>query len=704
MIPSSWEHAIQAVHEQLDNLLERGREAAKHPETPQNYANLLTEALVQLSIALEELEVSAEELQEKNEELIATRQILQLERQRYQDLFDSAPDAYFVTNTEGVILDVNETTAEMLQVRPTYLLGKPLLVFIHEADRLKLNQIILQLQQQKQPLRCQELRLSRPQANIDIAVEVTAVAMCNDQGEVVSLRWLLRDIRERQQAEAKIRQQAALIDITTDAICLTDLQNQILFWNQGAERLYGWTAEEALGKKADELFDQESASQLEDGLKATIAEGNWQGELEQITKDNKEIIVASRWTLVRDAAGQPQSIMVVNTDITEKKQLQKQLFHAQRLESIGILASGIAHDLNNILTPIVTVPHLLSVKIPNLSESNQELLKLIETSGKRGANLVKQVLLFARGGNEGQHILLSVKELLNEIVKIVQSTFPKSITIKTDIPQGLWTIDGDPTQIHQLLMNLIVNAHDAMADEGTLSISAENFVIDETYARMHLDAKVGHYTKITIADTGMGIPREIIDRIYDPFFTTKEVSKGTGLGLSVVSGIIKDHGGFIDVSSKVGEGSQFKVYLPSTSALSAEVTDDDKSVLTGQGELILVVDDEAAICQAVKNTLENYNYKVITAKDGVEAMSLYALHYNKIRVILMDIMMPDMNGAIAIQAVRKINPQVKIIAMSGLVSPEDLKQLRTPGVQGFLYKPFTAIELRNAVHQTLSET
>ncbi|MDJ0615976.1 MAG: PAS domain S-box protein [Calothrix sp. MO_192.B10] len=703
MIPSSWEHAVQEVNQQLENLLERGREAAKHPETTQNYANLLTEALAQLSIALEELEVSAEELQEKNEELIATRQILQLERQRYQDLFDSAPDAYLVTDIEGVILDANETAAEILQVRPSYLLGKPLLVFLHEADRLKLNQIILRLQQKKQPLRCQELRLSRPQANIDIAVEVTAVAMCNDQGEVVSLRWLLRDIRERQQAEAKIRQQAALIDITTDAICLRDLQNHILFWNQGAERLYGWTAAEAVGKKADELLDRESASQLEAALKDTIAGGNWQGELEQITKDDKEIIVASRWTLVRDKSGQPQSIMVVNTDITEKKQLQKQLFHAQRLESLGTLASGIAHDLNNILTPIVTLPHLLSLKIPNLSESNRELLKLMETSGKRGADLVKQVLLFARGGNEGKRIPLSINELLKEIVKVAKSTFPKSITIKTDIPQqGLWTIDADPTQIRQMLMNLIVNARDAMADGGTLSISAENFVVDETYARMYLDAKVGHYIKITISDTGIGIPGKMIDRIYDPFFTTKEVGKGTGLALSVVSGILKNHGGFIGVSSKVGEGSQFKVYLPSTSALSAEVAEDE-AVLTGQGELILVVDDEAAICQSMKKSLETHNYKVITAKDGIEAISLYVLHH-EIRVILMDIMMPYMDGAMAIQTLHKINPQVKIIAMSGLVSSEELKQVTTSDIQGFLYKPFTAIELLNTLHQALSET
>ena len=701
---SELEHAIQEVNQQLENLLERGREAAKHIEMPHNCADILTEALGQVSIALEELEVMAEELHEKNEELIANREILQLERQRYQDLFNSAPDAYFVTDNEGLILDANQTAQEILQVHPSYLPGKPLVIFVHYADRLKLNQIILHLQQQKQPLRGQKLRLSRPQANIDIAVEVTAVAMQNDQGEVVSLRWLLRDIRERQQAEAKIREQALLLENASDAIYVRDLEHKILYCNPSTEKIYGWQAAEIIGININELICKDPC-QLETAMQSTLESGMWQGELEQLTKSFQEIIVESRWTLIRDAVGKPKSVLCVNTDITEKKQLQRQLFQAQRLESVGTLASGIAHDLNNILTPLTTIPQLLSQTIPNLSDSNQKLLKIMETSAKRGGDVVKQILTFARG-YEGKCCIFQVHQLLNEIIKVVNSTFCKSIIIETDIPQSdSWKIYADPTQIHQLLMNLLVNARDAMPSGGTLTISMRKFVIDETYAKMHVDAQVGEYVLITIADTGVGIPEKIIDKIYDPFFTTKEVGKGTGLGLSSALGIIKTHGGFIDVSSQTGVGSIFKIYLPSYSAVLTQITAEAEKVLpAGEGELILVVDDETVICQSVKTILERHNYKVITAKDGVEAMATYVLHKNEIRVILMDIMMPYMNGAIAIQSVHKIEYHVKIIAMSGLISSKELNQGTTnilSGIQGFLYKPFTAMELLGILHQTL---
>jgi hypothetical protein len=503
---------------------------------------------------------------------------------------------------------------------------------------------------------------------------------------------LERSIRyaiERNQAEQKIRQQAALLDITTDAILVRDLENKILFWNRSAEHLYGWKANDVLGKDANELLYQEPPYQLEAALNAVLKKGEWQGDLHQITKDGKPLLVESRWALVRDEAKQPTSILTVNTDITQKKLLEAQFLRAQRLESIGTLASGIAHDLNNVLAPILMTAQLLETQLHD--ERSQRLIPIMIKNAKRGANLVKQVLSFARG-LEGKYTILQVKHLISEIKQIAKETFPKSIEIRTDISPYLGTVSGDATQLHQVLMNLCVNARDAMPHGGILAITAENLFIDESYAQMHLDAQVGSYIVITVEDTGMGIPPEIMDRIFEPFFTTKDVGKGTGLGLSTVIGIIKSHCGFVNVYSEVGRGTQFKVYLPAEEALEPPQVE-DLALPTGHKELILVVDDEAAIREITKTSLEAYNYSAMTASDGIEAVALYVEHQERISAVLMDMMMPSMDGLTTIRTLKKINPQVKIIAVSGLASSDKLTAVASTGVKTFLSKPYTAKEL-----------
>jgi hypothetical protein len=420
-----------------------------------------------------------------------------------------------------------------------------------------------------------------------------------------------------------------------------------------------------------------------------LKKGEWQGDLHQITKDGKPLLVESRWALVRDEAKQPTSILTVNTDITQKKLLEAQFLRAQRLESIGTLASGIAHDLNNVLAPILMTAQLLETQLHD--ERSQRLIPIMIKNAKRGANLVKQVLSFARG-LEGKYTILQVKHLISEIKQIAKETFPKSIEIRTDISPYLGTVSGDATQLHQVLMNLCVNARDAMPHGGILAITAENLFIDESYAQMHLDAQVGSYIVITVEDTGMGIPPEIMDRIFEPFFTTKDVGKGTGLGLSTVIGIIKSHCGFVNVYSEVGRGTQFKVYLPAEEALEPPQVE-DLALPTGHKELILVVDDEAAIREITKTSLEAYNYSAMTASDGIEAVALYVEHQERISAVLMDMMMPSMDGLTTIRTLKKINPQVKIIAVSGLASSDKLTAVASTGVKTFLSKPYTAKEL-----------
>ncbi|MBD2772892.1 response regulator [Iningainema tapete] len=508
------------------------------------------------------------------------------------------------------------------------------------------------------------------------------------------------EISSRKQIEEKIREQAALLNITTDAILVRDLDNLIRFWNKGAENLYGWKVSEAIGKDANQLLYQPNTLyQLQDIQKSLDERGSWQGELSQVNKQGKEVIVASRWTLMRDRSGLPKSILTVNTDITEKKQLETQFLRTQRLESIGTLAGGIAHDLNNILTPILTAAQLLQIKLPNVDERSQQMFKIIEVNTKRGAALVKQVLHFARGV-EGKRTMVQVNHLFSEIQQIVQETFPKSIEFSMNIQPDLWAVIGDATHLHQVLMNLVVNACDAMPNGGNLSITAENMFIDEHYARINLDACVGPYIVITIADTGIGIPPEIEDRIFEPFFTTKEVGKGTGLGLSTVRGIIKSHGGFVNLSSKVGSGTEFKVFLPAVSA-SATPLVENLQLPKGNGELILVVDDEAEILETTKISLLTYNYRVLTASDGIEAIALYAQHKDEINVVLVDMMMPLMDGATTIRTLQKINSDVLIIAVSGLVASSQLKGDAV--VKTFISKPYTTKELLQTLHSVLRQ-
>jgi two-component system, cell cycle sensor histidine kinase and response regulator CckA len=519
-------------------------------------------------------------------------------------------------------------------------------------------------------------------------------------GRAVRLTGVTMDVSDRRQTEQQIRQQAALLDITSDAIWVQDLNNQILFWNKGAENLYGWTASEAIGKSASELLYAPNAPQSDDQASGLIDQGEWQGELQQVSRSGQSILVASRWTLMQDAAGQPKSILVVNSDITEQKKLEAQFLRAQRMESVGTLASGIAHDLNNSLAPILMSVQLLEKKIRD--PQSQQLLSILESNTRRSADLVKQVLSFVRG-LEGEHSLLQVENLLQDIGKIASQTFPRAIAVETSIATpGLWAISGDATQLHQVLMNLCVNARDAMPHGGTLKLAVENLLIDEHFASSHIDAKVGPYVVFTVSDTGIGIPGNYLDRIFEPFFTTKEIGKGTGLGLSTAIGIIKGHGGFITVQSKLDQGTTFKVYLPAHGVVEEQSATVYHCLPRGQGELILVVDDEAAIRETTRLSLETYGYEVITANDGIEAIALYAQHRQQVNAVLIDMMMPSMDGPMTIRMLQKLNPEVKIIAVSGLVSNYETLEKNGDGIQTFLPKPYTSEELLKNLQAVLS--
>ena len=626
-------------------------------------------------------------------------QALQESEERFQTLCNSAPLAIFQTDAQGRRTYNNPLWHDISGLGEGKSLGYGWAEAIHPEERLKVLES-WKCTASEQHHWVHEHRLLTQEGEVRW-VRALASPMYSTEGHFLGHVGTVEDITEQKQAAQRIYEQAALLDVSTDAISVCDLNNQILFWNKGAQRLYKWKSAEVIGKNAEQiLYNSEESLSPRRKIQATLAkEGKWQGELEQITKGGKKIVVESRWTLIYDEANNPKSILIVSTDITEKKQLQAQFLRAQRLESLGALAGGIAHDFNNILTPILAVAQLLSFKFPHLDESNKQLLSILEGSAKRGADLVKQILSFTRGV-EGNRTTVQLRHLLVDVAQVAKKTFPKFIETQINVVPDLWTVFGDPTQLHQVLMNLVVNARDAMPDGGTLSISAENFWVEENYARMHVDAVVGSYVAIAIADTGTGIYPENIDRIFDPFFTTKEPGKGTGLGLSTAISIIKSHGGFVTVYSEVGKGSNFNVYLPSSQIIETEIPE-DAELPKGNGELILVVDDEATICEITKNTLNSHNYKVLTASDGIGALALYAQHKDDIRLVLIDMMMPGIDGHATILKLQRMNPQVKIIAMSGLISHGSIIQNQDLQIQGFLAKPFSSEVLLNTLCSVL---
>jgi PAS domain S-box-containing protein len=517
-------------------------------------------------------------------------------------------------------------------------------------------------------------------------------------GVCVGRVWSFRDVTERMRAGERIREQANLLDLATDAIIVCDVADRIVFWNKSAERIYGWSAAEAIGNRLGDLV-QTNPVQFLEAKKAVSGKGEWIGELQKRDRAGREIVVEGRWTLLRDEHGAPKSILSIDTDITERKKLEAQFLRAQRMESIGTLAGGIAHDLNNVLSPIMVSIQLLQETCAD--ETGRELLGTIEASARRGADLVKQVLYFGRGV-EGQRIPLHPKHLIRDVQKIIGDTFPKSIHARNSIAAGLWMVHGDVTQLHQVLLNLCVNARDAMPDGGVLSVKAENIVLDEQFAATRQGAKPGPHVLLTVSDTGSGIPADIRDKIFDPFFTTKEIGKGTGLGLATALGIVKSHGGFMTFESEEARGTTFQVYLPaSMNAESASVAVREPEPPMGAGELVLVVDDEPAVRTMTQRLLETAGYRVATAADGTEATAIYVQRKNEIAAVLTDMMMPVMDGVATIRALKHLNPGVRIIAATGMMTEGHVAKAVQAGANFLLRKPCTAAELLKIVRQAI---
>ncbi|WP_367871088.1 PAS domain S-box protein [Luteolibacter sp. Populi] len=505
---------------------------------------------------------------------------------------------------------------------------------------------------------------------------------------------------DRQQSDERIREQASLLDRARDAIMVQDPEHRISYWNKSAERLYGWTREEVAGRPVEDLLYRDTTV-FREAFRAVLTTGEWVGELEQIDRLGRELVIEARWTLLRGAEDKPPSILSINTDVTEHKKLEQQFLRAQRLESIGTLAGGIAHDLNNVLAPISMSIELLRSEIR--SERGEELLATLAASANRGAEMVNQVLSFARG-MEGRRVELHARRLVEDLEKIVRDTFPKNIVFRSNVPRTLMTFQGDPTQLHQVLLNLCVNARDAMPEGGQITISAENVNLDDRFAASESSVKAGPHVLIRVEDTGHGIPAELLDKIFEPFFTTKAAGKGTGLGLSTSMAIVRSHGGFIRAASNPGNGTCFLIVLPASGEETANAEDGHAHLPRGNGETILVADDEPSIRRIMEQMLVTFGYRVLLAGDGAEAVEIYREQGREISVVITDMMMPVLDGLATIRQLTCIDPAVKIIAASGISNQEKAAKESGANVRYFITKPCTAETLLTTLKATLSET
>lgn len=508
------------------------------------------------------------------------------------------------------------------------------------------------------------------------------------------------DLTELRQADIDRSRLAALVESAHNAIFIKSLENIITFWNAGAERIYGYTEAEILGQHLSKLVPTNLYHEIS-YLHHKILDGEYVSSYEtrRLRKDGTEIWISLSLSPIKNRSGEIIGISSIAHDITEQKTLEQQVQRAQRIESIGVLAGGIAHDLNNILSPLLMFVHLL--KKMSLPAKETKLLDTITICVQRGEKLVKQILMFARGIEEN-HTVIEPVLIVSEVVQIFKMSLPNTINIELILEPSIWRIKGDATKLHQILMNLCINSRDAMPDGGTLTITVKNIVIDEDNLNLYPNSKIGSYVMFKISDCGIGIDTSIQSKIFDPFFTTKLSKRGTGLGLSTVKNIIDSHNGFINLFSEAGKGTEISIYLPAMIKSTDSPAADDLTLLSGNKELLLVIDDEAAICQITKMSLEAFNYNVITANDGLDALNKYQEHQDSIRLILVDLMMPSIEGNTAIQELQRRDPSLKIIATTGLPMTQ-LAQLKdNPNIAAYLSKPYSNHELLYTVQNVLN--
>ncbi|HTJ79881.1 MAG TPA: transporter substrate-binding domain-containing protein [Rariglobus sp.] len=513
------------------------------------------------------------------------------------------------------------------------------------------------------------------------------------------------DITERRQAEATLRDSEErfreVVENIQEVFWVSDSDNRVLYVSPAYEKIWGRPLDSFCESWLESIHeaDRERVVKMAESASHDEARSN---TYRIVRPDGGVRWIYAQVFPVKDASGAVIRTVGTARDITERKELEEQLLRSQRMDAMGSLVGGIAHDLNNIFAPVLMLSSTL--KLTMTDERNRKLMAMLEQNAQRGAEIIRQLLTFSRG-SAGTLSLIKPTELIEEVANIVRETFPREIACETTHDTVVaHTLLADSTQLHQVLLNLCVNARDAMPMGGKLTLSASNIALDEKALRLHPGALPGNYVKFDVADTGIGISADVIERIFDPFFTTKPIGKGTGLGLSTVLGITRGHGGFVTVKSFPGRGSVFSIHLPASGyELAADSSMDPSVPRAGAGKKILVVDDEPAICTATKFILENKGFSVLTAESGAEALLCLAAN-PETALVITDIMMADMNGITLILELRRRHSHLRIIATTGMIPDEMNRELAALGVTHILKKPSASHAILEAIERELGET
>ncbi len=626
---------------------------------------------------------------------------LKTSEERYQTLAEILPIGIFRSDTEGRGVYVNNKLCEITGITKAEAYSDGWIERLHPDDREYISSRWTEAVRTRREFKEEYRFINRKGETVWVIAE--AQEEKGIQGELKGYVGTLTDITDRKFSEEKILFQASLLEQVRNSVIAADLEGRIIYWNKYAEELYQWKDEEVRGMHiTDVVVPEGSGEKVRDIMKSAADPGHWEGDLTAKRKDGTTFPVYLVLSVIKDERGKVIGCVGVGTDITEKKMLEGRLLRAQRLESIGTLAGGIAHDLNNILQPILLSVQLLK---PGISGKKYErVLNVVESSAERGADLIRQVLSFARGVESSKQTL-NIKYLISDVLKIMKETFPKSIMIKTYSDKEIRNIKGDFTQLHQVLLNICVNARDSMPDGGELVISTRNMRTDEYGTSTYYGIEPGEYVEITISDTGSGISPDVMDKIFDPFFTTKGVDKGTGLGLSTAYGIIKEHGGHIHAESEAGRGSKFLVYLPAipTKARQESRAYEDVNLAAVTGGTVLIVDDEPAVLDITRAILEEFGYKVLTANNGHEALDVIADRKKIIDVAIVDMMMPVIGGKTVIRSLKKKRPSLKIISASGYQKEHELVNMEENPPDAFLHKPYSAETLLRTLDEVLNK-
>ncbi|HVU31854.1 MAG TPA: PAS domain S-box protein [Opitutaceae bacterium] len=623
-------------------------------------------------------------------------------QQRLQEFAEHSPDVFwFIAPDPERYVYISPAVAGVFGRTPDDFYGtrSGWEAAVHPEDRGRVREVYAACLEGTAAGFQEEYRILRPDG-AERWISDTGTVIRDAAGRIAHLSGIARDVTDAHLAAQQIREQADLLNQAHEAIIISSLDHRVIYWNRGAERLIGWNAGEALGQEFVEFIVTPDQLMFAAALAAATSAGEWRGELRVRHKNGRNPIMEMHATVIRDESGRPKAHLTICSDVTEKHELREQFYRAQRLESIGMLAAGIAHDLNNVLAPILMAPQMLRLHTTN--PGDLKMLDVLEKSAERGAGLVRQILGFANGLG-GEHRPLQVKHLLRDLASFIDQTFPKSIKLDANIPTALWPVLGSATQVHQVLLNLCVNARDAMPQGGVLRLGARNLVLETGEARRLGKTADGAWLVIHVEDTGTGIPGEVLERIWDPFFTTK-ADKGTGLGLSTVRGIVESHGGFIDLQTALGKGTRFDVYLPASEVPDETIGGDRSADLPrGAGQLVFVVDHEPGVRDIITSALAKFGYRALSAADPVEAVAAVAARGQEIQLIIADQQLPAMEAGMLVSMFRRLNPKIRLLAVSGHSEDEKAYKMGKLPVDGFLEKPFTVEALCTTVHQILTK-